>query len=98
MRSPFKPAIVSRKTSKGVSSGAKRRRDPSRLAVAFPNKAPVPPPVIATRPTLAVGNLDYDDAADYYVPGDPIADAKAPGGPIDERWDTRQFEAVSALS
>ena len=26
-------------------------------------------------------------------PGDPIADTKAPGGPIDERWNTRQFEA-----
>ena len=25
--------------------------------------------------------------------GDPIADTKAPGGPLDERWDTRQFEA-----
>src|SRR6188768_2396945 len=34
-----------------------------------------------------------DDAAGYYTPGDPIADTKAPGGPIDERWNTRQFEA-----
>ncbi|WP_460830977.1 fumarate reductase/succinate dehydrogenase flavoprotein subunit [Nocardioides hungaricus] len=34
-----------------------------------------------------------DDAAGYYTPGDPIADAKAPGGPIDERWQTRKFEA-----
>ena len=33
------PPIVSRKTSKGVSSGAKRRSVPSRLAVAFPNRA-----------------------------------------------------------
>ncbi|MGH3362989.1 MAG: FAD-binding protein, partial [Nocardioides sp.] len=36
---------------------------------------------------------EYDDAADFYVPGDPIADTKAPGGPLDERWDTRQFDA-----
>ena len=34
-----------------------------------------------------------DDAAGYYRPGDPIADAKAPGGPISERWSTRKFEA-----
>ena len=30
--------------------------------------------------------------SDYTV-GDPIADAKAPAGPIAERWDTRRFEA-----
>ncbi|UMG93334.1 hypothetical protein MF408_03385 [Nocardioides sp. TF02-7] len=36
---------------------------------------------------------DYDDAAGYYVLGDPVADAKAPGGPIAERWQTRKFEA-----
>ncbi len=36
---------------------------------------------------------ESDDAAGYYVPGDPIKDTKAPGGPIDERWNTRQFEA-----
>ncbi|MBZ5740209.1 fumarate reductase/succinate dehydrogenase flavoprotein subunit [Nocardioides mangrovi] len=34
-----------------------------------------------------------DDAAGYYVPGSPIADTKSPGGPIDERWQTRKFEA-----
>ncbi len=34
-----------------------------------------------------------DDAAGYYTPGEPIADTKAPGGPIDERWQTRKFEA-----
>src|SRR6187551_2418838 len=34
-----------------------------------------------------------DDAAGYYTPGAPIADTKAPGGPIDERWQTRKFEA-----
>src|SRR5687767_13847450 len=36
---------------------------------------------------------ETDDAAGYYTAGDPIQDTKAPGGPIDERWDTRQFEA-----
>ena len=35
----------------------------------------------------------FDDAAGYYVDGDPIADAKAPSGPLEERWGTRQFEA-----
>jgi succinate dehydrogenase / fumarate reductase flavoprotein subunit len=34
-----------------------------------------------------------DDAIDYYVPGEPIQDTKAPGGPIAERWNTRKFEA-----
>lgn len=34
-----------------------------------------------------------DDAAGYYTPGDPIRDTKAPEGPIDERWQTRKFEA-----
>lgn len=34
-----------------------------------------------------------DDAAGYYTPGDPIADAKAPTGPIAERWQDRKFEA-----
>src|SRR5690348_1054298 len=34
-----------------------------------------------------------DDAAGYYTPGEPIADTKAPGGPIAERWQTRKFEA-----
>ena len=34
-----------------------------------------------------------DDAAGYYTPGEPIADTKAPGGPISERWSTRKFEA-----
>src|SRR6476469_2868841 len=34
-----------------------------------------------------------DDAAGYYTPGAPIKDTKAPEGPIDERWQTRKFEA-----
>jgi succinate dehydrogenase / fumarate reductase flavoprotein subunit len=28
-----------------------------------------------------------------YTTGEPIADAKAPAGPVAERWDTRRFEA-----
>src|SRR6476646_1848004 len=36
---------------------------------------------------------ETDDAAGYYTPGEPIQDTKAPQGPIDERWDTRQSEA-----
>ncbi|CAM5314128.1 succinate dehydrogenase flavoprotein subunit [Streptomyces spiroverticillatus] len=28
-----------------------------------------------------------------YATGDPVADAKAPTGPVAERWDTRRFEA-----
>src|SRR5215204_4720885 len=41
------------------------------------------------------GDLDdeYDDAAGYYTPGAPVRDTKAPGGPVEERWGTRQFEA-----
>jgi succinate dehydrogenase / fumarate reductase flavoprotein subunit len=35
----------------------------------------------------------YDDAAGYYVDGAPVRDTKAPGGPLEERWGTRQFEA-----
>lgn len=34
-----------------------------------------------------------DDAAGYYTPGAPLVDTKAPDGPIDERWQTRKFEA-----
>jgi succinate dehydrogenase / fumarate reductase flavoprotein subunit len=34
-----------------------------------------------------------DDAAGYYAPGAPVSDRKAPDGPIDERWQTRKFEA-----
>ncbi|WP_019630081.1 fumarate reductase/succinate dehydrogenase flavoprotein subunit [Actinomadura atramentaria] len=29
----------------------------------------------------------------FFTQGDPIADAKAPGGPIEQRWTTRKFEA-----
>src|SRR5687767_10596615 len=39
---------------------------------------------------------EFDDAADFYVPGDPVMDTKAPGGPLEEKWGTRQFEAKIA--
>ena len=32
-------------------------------------------------------------SAGYYTVGDPVVDEKAPPGPIEERWDTRKFEA-----
>lgn len=28
-----------------------------------------------------------------YTTGEPVADTKAPAGPINERWDKRRFEA-----
>ncbi|PUA81852.1 fumarate reductase/succinate dehydrogenase flavoprotein subunit [Nocardioides currus] len=34
-----------------------------------------------------------DDAAGYYTPGEPLVDAKAPTGPIADRWSDRKFEA-----
>ncbi len=36
---------------------------------------------------------EYDDAAGFYTPGEPIVDTKSPGGPVAERWATRKFEA-----
>ena len=52
----------------------------------------------AAEASLNRGPVDeeYDDAAGFYVDGDPIRDTKAPDGPIDERWGTRQFEAKIA--
>ena len=34
-----------------------------------------------------------DDAVGYYTPGEPIVDAKAPEGPIADRWQERKFQA-----
>ncbi|KPC88053.1 hypothetical protein ADL27_41695, partial [Streptomyces sp. NRRL F-6602] len=28
-----------------------------------------------------------------YTTGEPVTDTKAPAGPVNERWDTRRFEA-----
>ena len=36
---------------------------------------------------------DYDDAAGFYTPGEPIVDTKAPTGEISQRWQNRKFEA-----
>jgi len=46
-------------------------------------------PKTASKPSVQTS----DDAHGYYTPGDPIADGKAPEGPIDKRWETRKFEA-----
>jgi len=43
--------------------------------------------------TVQGSDEQHDDAAGYYVDGEPIADTKAPGGPLAERWSTRQFDA-----
>src|SRR5580765_3626756 len=42
---------------------------------------------------LGEGHEPSDDAAGYYTLGAPLADTKAPGGPIADRWQTRKFEA-----
>ncbi|MGH3414691.1 MAG: fumarate reductase/succinate dehydrogenase flavoprotein subunit [Marmoricola sp.] len=57
----------------------------------------MPDTTSATDPS-ATGPLggQYDDAAGYYVPGDPISDIKAPDGPVPDLWATRKFEARMA--
>src|SRR5215217_8241612 len=59
------------------------------------NKPDMPDTTLAfdASATREPGGEQYDDAAGYYVDGDPIADTKAPGGPLEERWGTRRFEA-----
>nr|WP_036923164.1 fumarate reductase/succinate dehydrogenase flavoprotein subunit [Propionicicella superfundia] len=37
--------------------------------------------------------MTMNDAVDYYIEGDPVADTKAPAGPIDKKWSERQFTA-----
>lgn len=53
------------------------------------------PDTVTSTEASASGSLDgdYDDAAGYYTPGAPLVDAKAPSGPIAERWQNRKFEA-----
>src|SRR3954465_2835096 len=53
----------------------------------------MPDTTFTSDPSHHEDTQETDDAADYYTPGDAIAENKAPGGPIDERWGTRQFEA-----
>ena len=44
--------------------------------------------------TLSPGQeLHRSDAEGYFVPGEPIRDAKAPAGPLAEKWTRRKFEA-----
>jgi succinate dehydrogenase / fumarate reductase flavoprotein subunit len=46
-------------------------------------------------PATAPAQPDTDSLVDgLYRLGDPIADVKAPGGPIADRWTLRQFEAA----
>ncbi|WP_027860179.1 fumarate reductase/succinate dehydrogenase flavoprotein subunit [Marmoricola sp. URHB0036] len=53
----------------------------------------MPDTTFTSDPSHHQDTQETDDAAGYYTPGDPIAETKAPGGPIEERWGTRQFEA-----
>ncbi len=43
--------------------------------------------------TTTQHDTEPNDAEGYFVNGAPIVDQKAPGGPIQERWNTRKFEA-----
>ena len=58
----------------------------------------MPDTTTSAEPSRTRGPVEeqYDDAAGYYVDGDAIRDTKAPDGPLEERWDTRQFEAKIA--
>ncbi|WP_395108807.1 fumarate reductase/succinate dehydrogenase flavoprotein subunit [Actinomadura sp. SCN-SB] len=40
-----------------------------------------------------MGELTMTDVNGFYTVGEPIADTKAPPGPIEDRWTTRRFEA-----
>ncbi|GLZ07082.1 succinate dehydrogenase flavoprotein subunit [Actinomadura sp. NBRC 104412] len=40
-----------------------------------------------------MGELTMSDVNGFYTVGEPIADTKAPPGPIEDRWTTRKFEA-----
>ncbi|MCW2754076.1 MAG: fumarate reductase/succinate dehydrogenase flavoprotein subunit, partial [Marmoricola sp.] len=54
----------------------------------------MPDTTLTSHPSIDVPlEVDTDDAVDYYTPGAPISDTKAPTGPIDQRWSTRKFEA-----
>ncbi len=59
------------------------------------NKPDMPDTTLAfdSSHTREPGDEVYDDAAGYYVDGAAIMDTKAPGGPLEERWGTRKFEA-----
>src|SRR5215203_944242 len=47
---------------------------------------------IEAAPTADIGFASIDADA-FYAEGDEVGDTKAPGGPIEDRWDKRRFEA-----
>ncbi len=47
-----------------------------------------------TEITLPAGTRNgTGDAGDYFLEGEPLADTKAPSGPIEMRWTNRQFDS-----
>ncbi|QIK65469.1 fumarate reductase/succinate dehydrogenase flavoprotein subunit [Nocardioides sp. HDW12B] len=47
-----------------------------------------------TEVTLPAGTRNGSgDAAEYFLEGEPLTDAKAPSGPIEMRWTNRQFDS-----
>ncbi|MDI6911767.1 fumarate reductase/succinate dehydrogenase flavoprotein subunit [Nocardioides sp.] len=53
----------------------------------------MPDTTLTPEPSHDAPGAHGDDAVGYYRPGDPVADAKAPDGPVADRWNTRKFEA-----
>ncbi len=53
----------------------------------------MPDTTSAAEPSLDSPGEVSDDAFGYYEPGVPVADTKAPGGPIADQWQTRKFDA-----
>src|SRR5215216_5503722 len=47
---------------------------------------------VEATPTADIGFASIDADA-FYAEGDKVGDTKAPGGPIEDRWDKRRFEA-----
>src|SRR5215208_1611 len=45
---------------------------------------------VATTAEMGFSSIDADA---FYVEGNDVGDTKAPGGPIEDRWDKRRFEA-----
>src|SRR5215203_2934917 len=51
---------------------------------------PVTSMEVATTAEMGFSSIDADA---FYVEGNDVGDTKAPGGPIEDRWDKRRFEA-----
>jgi succinate dehydrogenase / fumarate reductase flavoprotein subunit len=49
-------------------------------------------PNVEATPTADIAFASIDADA-FYAEGDKVGDTKAPGGPIEDRWDKRRFEA-----